>query len=144
MACISTIAKTWNRSTCWKTSAISRHLGSLTSKTSTMEQTFIGSFGSTAARRAAPQFQDMGLIDYRLGLSLSPKDFESLDEQIQSHFLLSPQSSMAYQSQEEAAFVPLQAMNRNARKPSRANHGARPCSRRARRWKKEKIGRRRR
>ena len=34
------------------------------------------------------------------------------------------------------------AMNRNARRPKRANHGARPCSRSSRRWKKEKIGNR--
>ena len=35
-------------------------------------------------------------------------------------------------------------MNRNARRPKRANHGARPCSRSSRRFKKEKIGKRRR
>ncbi len=34
--------------------------------------------------------------------------------------------------------------NRNARRPNKANHGARPCSRSSRRWKKEKIGKRRR
>jgi len=33
-------------------------------------------------------------------------------------------------------------MNRNARRPKRANHGARPCSRSSRRFKKEKIGKR--
>ena len=38
----------------------------------------------------------------------------------------------------------LQMMNRNNRKPKRANHGARPCSRWARRMKKNKIGRRKR
>ena len=38
----------------------------------------------------------------------------------------------------------LQAMNRNARKPRRANHGARPCSRVARRAKKREHGNRRR
>ena len=35
-------------------------------------------------------------------------------------------------------------MNRNSRRPKRANHGARPCSRSSRRFKKEKIGKRRR
>lgn len=35
-------------------------------------------------------------------------------------------------------------MNRNGRRPNRANHGARPCSRSSRRWKKEQIGKRRR
>lgn len=36
----------------------------------------------------------------------------------------------------------IQAMNRNARKPKKANKGSRPCSRAARRRKKEKIGKR--
>lgn len=35
-------------------------------------------------------------------------------------------------------------MNRNARRPKRANKGARPCSRSSRRWKKDQIGKRRR
>jgi hypothetical protein len=35
-------------------------------------------------------------------------------------------------------------MNRNSRRPKRANHGARPCSRSSRRYKKEQIGKRRR
>lgn len=38
----------------------------------------------------------------------------------------------------------ISVMNRNARRPKRANHGARPCSRSSRRFKKEKIGKRRR
>lgn len=38
----------------------------------------------------------------------------------------------------------ISCMNRNARRPNKANHGARPCSRSSRRWKKEKIGKRRR
>ena len=38
----------------------------------------------------------------------------------------------------------ISVMNRNARRPNRANHGARPCSRSSRRWKKEKVGKRRR
>lgn len=36
----------------------------------------------------------------------------------------------------------IQAMNRNARKPKKANKGSRPCSRAGRRRKKEKIGKR--
>lgn len=36
------------------------------------------------------------------------------------------------------------AMNRNARRPKKANKGARPCSRASRRSKKEKIGKRKR
>lgn len=36
----------------------------------------------------------------------------------------------------------ISVMNRNARRPKRANHGARPCSRSSRRFKKEKIGKR--
>ena len=45
---------------------------------------------------------------------------------------------------DEALFVheEISVMNRNARRPKRANHGARPCSRASRRWKKEKLGRR--
>ena len=39
---------------------------------------------------------------------------------------------------------PMLAMNRNARKPKRANKGARPCSRASRRRKKEKFGKRKR
>mmetsp|Transcript_16686 Transcript_16686/g.40527 ORF Transcript_16686/g.40527 Transcript_16686/m.40527 type:complete len:183 (-) Transcript_16686:450-998(-) len=38
----------------------------------------------------------------------------------------------------------LEMMNRNARKPKRANHGARPCSRSSRRKKKDEVGKRRR
>ena len=38
----------------------------------------------------------------------------------------------------------ISCMNRNGRRPKRANHGARPCSRSSRRWKKEQIGKRRR
>jgi len=38
----------------------------------------------------------------------------------------------------------LQMMNRNARRPKKANRGARPCSRASRRAKKDKIGKRRR
>jgi hypothetical protein len=38
----------------------------------------------------------------------------------------------------------IQAMNRNARRPKKANKGARPCSRASRRKKKEKIGKRKR
>ena len=36
----------------------------------------------------------------------------------------------------------IQAMSRNSRKPKKANKGSRPCSRAARRRKKEKIGKR--
>ena len=36
----------------------------------------------------------------------------------------------------------IQAMNRNARRPKKANKGSRPCSRAGRRRKKEKIGKR--
>jgi hypothetical protein len=38
----------------------------------------------------------------------------------------------------------IQVMNRNARRPKKANKGARPCSRVSRRQKKEKIGKRKR
>ena len=38
----------------------------------------------------------------------------------------------------------IQAMNRNARRPKKANKGSRPCSRAGRRKRKEKIGKRRR
>ena len=38
----------------------------------------------------------------------------------------------------------IQAMNRNARKPRKANKGSRPASRVSRRRKKEKIGKRKR
>jgi hypothetical protein len=38
----------------------------------------------------------------------------------------------------------ISVLNRNARRPKKANKGARPCSRAARRWKKEKLGKRRR
>jgi hypothetical protein len=38
----------------------------------------------------------------------------------------------------------IQVMNRNARRPKKANKGARPCSRASRRSKKEKIGKRKR
>ena len=37
---------------------------------------------------------------------------------------------------------PIHAMNRNARRPKKANKGARPCSRASRRRKKEELGRR--
>ena len=37
---------------------------------------------------------------------------------------------------------PIHAMNRNARRPKKANKGARPCSRASRRRKKEALGRR--
>lgn len=40
--------------------------------------------------------------------------------------------------------VQLELMNRNARKPKRANHGARPCSRISRRAKKRALGNHRR
>mmetsp|Transcript_15826 Transcript_15826/g.36639 ORF Transcript_15826/g.36639 Transcript_15826/m.36639 type:complete len:147 (-) Transcript_15826:325-765(-) len=36
----------------------------------------------------------------------------------------------------------IQAMNRNARKPKKANKGSRPCSRAGRRKRKEKVGKR--
>ena len=36
----------------------------------------------------------------------------------------------------------IQAMNRNARRPKKANKGSRPCSRAGRRKRKEKIGKR--
>ena len=36
----------------------------------------------------------------------------------------------------------ISVMNRNARRPRKANKGARPCSRSSRRWKKEQIGKR--
>jgi hypothetical protein len=38
----------------------------------------------------------------------------------------------------------IQVMNRNARRPKKANKGARPCSHASRRRKKEKIGKRKR
>jgi hypothetical protein len=38
----------------------------------------------------------------------------------------------------------IQVMNRNSRRPNKANKGARPCSRVSRRKKKEKIGKRKR
>lgn len=38
----------------------------------------------------------------------------------------------------------IQTMNRNARRPNKANRGARPCSRTSRRKKKDAIGKRRR
>jgi hypothetical protein len=44
----------------------------------------------------------------------------------------------------ESTTESIQMMNRNARRPNKANHGARPCSRASRRLKKTKIGKRKR
>jgi hypothetical protein len=44
----------------------------------------------------------------------------------------------------EADIETIQAMNRNARRPKKANRGARPCSRASRRAKKDAVGKRRR
>jgi hypothetical protein len=47
-----------------------------------------------------------------------------------------------YDPSSSAAEEGVQLMNRNARRPNKANKGARPCSRASRRKKKEKIGKR--
>jgi hypothetical protein len=44
----------------------------------------------------------------------------------------------------ESTTEAIHAMNRNARRPKKANKGARPCSRASRREKKSKIGKRKR
>ena len=49
------------------------------------------------------------------------------------------QSSSSFMN-EETKKVGYQVMNRNARKPKKANHGARPCSRYARRMKRKRFG----
>lgn len=44
----------------------------------------------------------------------------------------------------ESTTEEIQLLNRNARRPNKANKGARPCSRASRRKKKEQIGKRKR
>ncbi|KAL9180463.1 hypothetical protein ACHAXT_008433 [Thalassiosira profunda] len=52
-----------------------------------------------------------------------------------THTSVEPTTILPSQPQQQHTF---QAMNRNARKPKRANHGKRPCSRVRRRFKKRK------
>lgn len=55
-----------------------------------------------------------------------------------------PSSNNTNQEVEMSNLPEIFAMNRNARRPNKANRGARPCSRSSRRWKKDQIGKRRR
>ena len=58
---------------------------------------------------------------------------------LQSNMFMFPSNNDVFVGMEQ-----IEAMNRNARRPKKANKGARPCSRASRRRKKEKLGKRKR
>ena len=83
----------------------------------------------------------------------STEDVDDLMERLFQRAVPVPHGSVhrmerVFQRSQVTAFDPLtsneelQVMNRNARRPRKANKGARPCSRASRRKKKEKIGKR--
>eukprot|EP00539_Tryblionella_compressa_P012389 CAMPEP_0178816250 /NCGR_PEP_ID=MMETSP0746-20121128/1250_1 /TAXON_ID=913974 /ORGANISM="Nitzschia punctata, Strain CCMP561" /LENGTH=137 /DNA_ID=CAMNT_0020477259 /DNA_START=220 /DNA_END=633 /DNA_ORIENTATION=+ len=81
---------------------------------------------------------------FPLPCSLLPEGDRTAAKNDSNHLDLPPPPRF----EQEEPFFPVEkdifVMNRNARRPKKANKGARPCSRVSRRQKKEKIGKRKR
>jgi hypothetical protein len=88
--------------------------------------------GSKVARLDPPARCDRSLLEF------------SSSELIVGLQQMVPRSMIDYQTPDDSIDLEaaIQAMNRNARRPKKANKGSRPCSRAGRRKRKEKIGKR--
>lgn len=112
----------------------SRQFGALTQKSWSNYLSSVGNIPSDSTCRK-PSSQTDVLLD---GLFSRQVPLPYIQEQVS---LQSVQLNLLDQT---TNLESIQTMNRNARRPNKANRGARPCSRTSRRKKKDAIGKRRR
>jgi hypothetical protein len=144
MASLMSFARACSQAAACNRSSISRNFGALTQKSWD-----VGSSSSEALKYSVHQAriqEPVGEIDtlFARQTSLVQVDNIKMIESILPNQLQAADNCWILDEPASSTDVPMEAMNRNNRKPKRANKGKRPCSRHGRRSRKNDLGRRRR